>query len=207
MDTNTNENSKPSGGDEGAAAGDGDGEHDHAPADRTVPRCRRRRSGDALRLHDVLLVRGDELLGGSSASLGALDVSPRGDRRGRQRPRSRQVSEDMLAVVGRDLNDDTAGQGGRESGEAGEATESLGLHARQQRAVGTDARGVSPRGLPPPPLASIVGRRRPLDPDRMQEILSAALTIADAFENDGEMQEKSERTRRDHDDNDKRPPQ
>jgi hypothetical protein len=202
MDTNTNEDSKPSGGDEGAAAGDGGGEHDHAPADRIVPR--RRRSGDALRLHDVLLVREDELLGRSSASLDALDVSPQGTRRGRRRPRSRQASEDMLTLVGRDLNDDPAGRGERDSGEAGEATGSLGPHARPQWGVDTDARGV---GLPSPPLASIFGQRRPLDPDRIQEILSAALTIADAFQNDGEMQEKSERTRRDYHDNDKRPPQ
>eukprot|EP00563_Minutocellus_polymorphus_P003562 CAMPEP_0181046992 /NCGR_PEP_ID=MMETSP1070-20121207/14640_1 /TAXON_ID=265543 /ORGANISM="Minutocellus polymorphus, Strain NH13" /LENGTH=112 /DNA_ID=CAMNT_0023125631 /DNA_START=267 /DNA_END=605 /DNA_ORIENTATION=+ len=78
---------------------------------------------------------------------------------------------------------------------------------------GMGARDVLQGGLPPPPLASFhfggdPRRQQPMDRDRMAEILSAALVIsAGEFGDDGQVEEKNYRTRRDHFDDDKFPPQ
>ena len=91
MDRNTNEDSKTTDGDGAGSGGD---------RSENCDRPRRRRSGDALRLQEALLLRRDGLLGiggGSSASLDALDASPQPARR--RRVRSRQASEDLLTMA------------------------------------------------------------------------------------------------------------
>ena len=218
MDRNTNKDSKSSDGDGGAASGSGD--HGGRSSDEHgTERPRRRRSGDALSLQEVLLARRDELLGGggSSASLDALDTSPAGGRRRRRRARSRQVSEDLLtmasdaAIMGRGEQDQAAGADGQQ---AGESTASLGQQQQQENE--TTAQTVRSGELPPPRLASIFSggggssdrQEEPLDRDRMAEILSAALAIsAGEFGFDGQLEEKPERTPGNYLDNDKRPPQ
>ena len=213
MDRNTN-------GDRGAAAGSGD-DHGGRSADGDgTDRPRRRRSGDALRLQEVLLVRRDGLLGGSSASLDALDASPRGDRQRRRRVRSRQASEDLLtmasdaAIMRRGESDQQANADGQQ---VGESTAAIGLGQQQQRENETTSRAVRSGDLPPPRLESIFsdggggcGRQEePLDRDRMAGILSAALAIsAGAFGHDDEqVKERPERIQRNYCDDDKRPPQ
>ena len=219
MDRNTNEDSKTSDGDGGAAAG-GSGDHRGGRSEdgNGTDRPRRRRSGDALRLQEVLLTRRDELLGGSSASLDALDTSPRGDQQRRRRVRSRQASEDLLtmaashAALGRGGERDQQDADGQQ---AGDSTAAVGLG--QQRQGGEVEQSGRSGELPPPRLASMfsdrggggAGRQEPLDRDRMAEILSAALAIsAGEFGYDeGQVEGMPERTRRNYFDDDKRPPQ
>ena len=137
MDRNTNEDSKTSGGDGVAAAGSG-GDHGGRSADGDgTDRPRRRRSGDALRLQEALLTRRDGLLGGagSSASLDALDTSPRGNQQRRRRVRSRQASEDLLTMA---ASDAALGRGGErdqqdaDGQQAGDSTAAVGLGQQRQ---------------------------------------------------------------------------
>ena len=198
MDRNTNEDSKTTDGDGAGSGGD---------RSENCDRPRRRRSGDALRLQEALLLRRDGLLGsGSSASLDALDASPtRGDQPRARRPRvrSRQASEDLLsmalasdAALGMERGGERGDQQDAADGQqqAGDSTAASGLvEGQQRRGAGGEADAEEQRGrsgeLPPPRLASIFsdnggdgdgsGRQgERLDRDRMAEILSAALAIS-----------------------------